>query len=754
MFGSSGPASEAPSASAERSASDLLARFESMLTPAHLSSNIINGDKASTALPRDEEDALAESYQRALRMAGLHAAPAAAPAGEMPLVRPVVPPHPPQPPLLPAMGVRPAAIVRTGSTASPWSYNTQPRAVQPSAAAAPAAAAEAQAEEPASGQSVVQRIRSMLAARTNERRRMAPTEPWPLARRTRPFPAPSTALASPRWASAGGAGAHGGHVILPVALASGGAAGGNEQAPQRAVGYIDIDPWHGRAFGRVDSCARGTTTVVMEQLQSERAAPALQRQPAASASASAPPQPVRSATTRATQQQEQEQEQSGTTVCHADVGHAAGPLAPGPPALSCVSVYAAQPHVVAAIGGDAQGSGPIGLMSPPRRPGVLTSLNGASYTTDDLVAYLRSAPSAPKVIEHTGQVLSAAQIEHVLRLIAAGEPHLVASATSDAVYALREPLPPTNAVLVDQADTAAAAAAALLAEEGEALRHQRLVGAFMQYAYEIAALTGPALKPAINFGIARHMNIVDTELGSRPVMGRDLDAIAALLRAEADGLARTPANELAAMQLLAVRFPGMSETKRVRYALPWAHGGCCVLSVDDMNDMATGRASLAALSDAAKRQLAAQLVAPLALPQTAAAAAVDQYDDGQWRRPFEAWLADAEFAERLNAVDDATLLAIARAIPILGQPHGDAHAHADQPQRRRRAELVRLSNLSVGAPLAPPLPRSVEDKLARVYAGTPDPLLDMQPMLMAPDSGVAFVDDVHPSAAFARAPAS
>lgn len=311
-----------------------------------------------------------------------------------------------------------------------------------------------------------------------------------------------------------------------------------------------------------------------------------------------------------------------------------------------------------------------------------TTLNGHSYMTGELISYLYTGPAGgTKIVPHTDQVMSDKQAQNVIRMISEGYVNLIASSESDAVYALDEPSDPTlskNTVVLDNLDEVD------LVQAGLVNPHEYYVDAFLGYAKVLGMKIGMKYKQAINFGIARHLNVVGTVKGEDPIMGLDLDIIAFILACEATGLERSPENQDRLVEKLVHRFP-IDVEDALLYAVPWAHGMCCVLQPDELALIQAGGLD--------------------------AIAAIQEEVGVEWdlrgRRPIAAYLSDQEFEQRLQQVDADTLQLVAFSIPI----DGDAATRETCPIKKY---IIKTSNLSIGAPLAPPLYFSVAKQMARL----------------------------------------
>jgi hypothetical protein len=154
----------------------------------------------------------------------------------------------------------------------------------------------------------------------------------------------------------------------------------------------------------------------------------------------------------------------------------------------------------------------------PNSASAYTNLNGAAYTTADLVNYLYAEEPASKSVPHTQQSLTQAQVNGLLALIADGHAHVVAPLDTDhATYALSCPLDSSSAVPPDVTAAVDAHLECALVDDEQAVDLVDYhVAAFEHYAVEIAMAIGWDYKPAVNFAIARYINIA-----ARPLLAEE-----------------------------------------------------------------------------------------------------------------------------------------------------------------------------------------------------------------------------------------
>jgi len=156
------------------------------------------------------------------------------------------------------------------------------------------------------------------------------------------------------------------------------------------------------------------------------------------------------------------------------------------------------------------------IVSGGTRPYV--NLNGDAYETAPLLAYLYAEEPAEKSVPHTQQRLTQAQVNAIMSLMADGHMHIIVPPdVNDAAYALSRPLDPADGARALLPSAVLHAIDAHL--EHAIVDHERSIGArpyyvaaLKHYAVEIAMAIGWDYKPAINFGIARYINVAGTPL--------------------------------------------------------------------------------------------------------------------------------------------------------------------------------------------------------------------------------------------------
>lgn len=346
---------------------------------------------------------------------------------------------------------------------------------------------------------------------------------------------------------------------------------------------------------------------------------------------------------------------------------------------------------------------PIAIVIPEEFLTGFTRLNGKIYETGQLVDYLYST-DPNKTIPDSNISLSKIQASNIISLIARGFPNIVASLDTESAYAVDENVVlslPSDIILFDKW-----AKDLMFTEKETKIAIEKnldyYVNAFKAYAIELGMALGTDWKPAINFGIARYLNLSGSEVQPY-VMGKDIDIIGMILEWEANGLERIPENLDEVRRRLTDYF-GITEREADLYAVPWAYGMCCALNYKEMEIVKTCNQD--AINDLKKRLQSEELN----------------------RRPLAAYLSDNEYELRLRNIDVDLLSSQAESIPI----EGENIRNVDPDSKY----IIYASTLTTGAPLSPPMKHSLGEKTHRLIQHTTTPS-----DVFAKELGIYFIND-------------